>query len=287
MQHRADQIQCGALGEYQWIGANLRVGVPDPVWLDRLDDLLSLPSKRLEQPRHAPEIAVGEDGLIQCFASPVRFDSVNDLLIWLTLTCVDVLAEKNRLLLLHAASIIVNQEALLIFGPPYSGKSTLAGLALSRGIPLVGDDVVLVSGQSGRVQAVPRPLKTRTSEARVWQHRHSDPLRPGTDLYGGLHGKPCLLTPRSREGMVPLQREFAPGALHFLERRAGRGVSSHEATHFQALTSLLQYARDWSTPPLKAARQAAQHLLDLPQRTIQVGDNAQEAALDLILDGHA
>lgn len=60
--------------------------------------------------------------------------------------------------MLHQAScVLIGERALLIEGPPGSGKSSLALALIDRGATLVGDDGVNLATQGGRLLASPPP----------------------------------------------------------------------------------------------------------------------------------
>ena len=56
-----------------------------------------------------------------------------------------------------ASSVAVAGRALLIEGPPGSGKTSLALALIDRGAVLVGDDAVALSVQDGALWAAPAP----------------------------------------------------------------------------------------------------------------------------------
>lgn len=61
-------------------------------------------------------------------------------------------------MILHQASCIaVDGRAVLIEGPPGSGKSNLALALIDRGATLIGDDGVLLEVRDGRLWANPPP----------------------------------------------------------------------------------------------------------------------------------
>lgn len=57
----------------------------------------------------------------------------------------------------QATVVAIGDRALLIQGPPGSGKSSLALALIDRGARLVGDDGVLLSAQAGVLVARPHP----------------------------------------------------------------------------------------------------------------------------------
>ena len=68
---------------------------------------------------------------------------------------------------LHQASCVaIDGRALLIEGPPGSGKSSLVLALIDRGATLVGDDGVLLEADGGRLFASPAPAIAGTLEVR-------------------------------------------------------------------------------------------------------------------------
>ena len=69
--------------------------------------------------------------------------------------------------ILHQATCIaINGRALMIEGPPGSGKSRLALALIDRGAVLVGDDGVSLEERSGRLYASPAPTTAGLLEVR-------------------------------------------------------------------------------------------------------------------------
>ncbi len=269
---------------YDWLGAGLRLGLPDPAFAARIDDLLGLRSEVVPEGAEEAEIALLSDETLRSYADEVRFANSADMLVWLTLTVGDVLAEKKGAFLLHAACFVLDGEALLVFGGPFAGKSTLAELALDRGVPLLGDDVIHLEPETGLAQAVPRPLKRRVGPQDV---AAADPrlvLAPGAPLHGMLDGRACLLVPRSVPGIVDTASKLRVRGSIFLRRHAGPGIRHFRPERFEAMVALLDWARDWSTPPLACAHRAIRQLLALPYLGISVGEGEQRAGLDAVLD---
>lgn len=57
----------------------------------------------------------------------------------------------------QATCVAIGGKALLIEGPPGSGKSSLALALMDRGAVLVGDDGIMLTSQEGRLVARPHP----------------------------------------------------------------------------------------------------------------------------------
>jgi hypothetical protein len=58
---------------------------------------------------------------------------------------------------LQASAVVIEGRALLIEGPPGSGKSSLALALIERGAGLIGDDAVALHPEAGRLIAAPPP----------------------------------------------------------------------------------------------------------------------------------
>ena len=58
---------------------------------------------------------------------------------------------------LQASCVAIDGRAVIIEGPPGSGKSSLALALIDRGAMLVGDDGVLLEPRRGRLWALPPP----------------------------------------------------------------------------------------------------------------------------------
>ncbi|MFM7377114.1 MAG: HPr kinase/phosphorylase [Erythrobacter sp.] len=60
-------------------------------------------------------------------------------------------------LVLQASAVVIGARALLIEGPPGSGKSSLALALIERGAGLIGDDAVTLTPSEGRLIASAPP----------------------------------------------------------------------------------------------------------------------------------
>lgn len=58
---------------------------------------------------------------------------------------------------MQASAVSIDGAAMLIEGPPGSGKSSLALALIDRGAGLIGDDAVTLTADSGRLMATPPP----------------------------------------------------------------------------------------------------------------------------------
>jgi serine kinase of HPr protein (carbohydrate metabolism regulator) len=68
--------------------------------------------------------------------------------------------------MLQASCVAIDGRAVLILGPPGSGKSSLALALIDRGAVLVGDDGVTLAARDGRLFASPPPNTAGLLEVR-------------------------------------------------------------------------------------------------------------------------
>jgi HPr kinase/phosphorylase len=69
-------------------------------------------------------------------------------------------------MLLHASSVALEGEAVLLLGPPGSGKSDLVLRLIDRGWRLVADDQVALAAEAGLLRAAPPPALRGMLEVR-------------------------------------------------------------------------------------------------------------------------
>ena len=60
-------------------------------------------------------------------------------------------------LVMQASAVVIGGRALLIEGPPGSGKSSLALALIDRGAGLIGDDAVTLAANGAALNAAPPP----------------------------------------------------------------------------------------------------------------------------------
>ena len=121
---------------------------------------------------------------------------------------------------MQASAVVIGARALLIEGPPGSGKSSLALALIDRGAGLIGDDAVTLTAKSGRLIASPPPNITGLLEVRgvgLVQLPVASPapvaliLSLGGPLAGRLTETP--LAARSIAGVAVPVLAFEPGTV--------------------------------------------------------------------------
>jgi hypothetical protein len=61
----------------------------------------------------------------------------------------------------HAAGVLIDDEAYLLIGPSGCGKTTWSKTAAGAGLPVLSDDCVLVDGIEGRLMALGSPFRSK------------------------------------------------------------------------------------------------------------------------------
>ena len=78
----------------------------------------------------------------------------------------------------QATAVAIGGRALLVEGPPGSGKTSLALALIDRGAELIGDDGVTLSPDGGRLLAAPAPATAGMIEVRnvgILRRSHAGP----------------------------------------------------------------------------------------------------------------
>lgn len=73
---------------------------------------------------------------------------------------------------IHAGAVALGEQGILVAGPPTSGKSTLILSCLEHGLNLLGDDVLLLGRDAGkvRVYAFPEDIAVRSGTTGLLRH---------------------------------------------------------------------------------------------------------------------
>jgi HprK-related kinase A len=69
----------------------------------------------------------------------------------------------HQYLIIHAASVERNGAALILPGPPGSGKSTLCAGLVTRGWRLLSDELTLLEFPTGNIVPLPRPVSLKNA----------------------------------------------------------------------------------------------------------------------------
>jgi hypothetical protein len=136
-------------------------------------------------------------------------------------------------MLLHAAGVTLEGRAFVLAGSEGSGKSTFAALAASRGARVLSDDLVLLDGAGGAIEALAAPFRSTHPGA---QERGRWPvaaiLFPSHGTAACLGAAPPLLTRARITANLPFVAEGIEADARILSaiERLARGVPARELT---------------------------------------------------------
>ncbi len=140
-----------------------------------------------------------------------------DLLLYCTLAIGAAFLRKIKTLVLHAGGFILEGQAIVFVGASKVGKSTLAYEALKEGLPILGDDMITLNPFTHEVEAFPKPLKLRLSQAQNILNSNEYFTRYEY-ICGNLEGEERVLLSRSSARMLPLEKSYPIGAIVLLKR---------------------------------------------------------------------
>jgi hypothetical protein len=267
-------------GQLSWLGYELPIAAPVPVWFEWLEnftglDVTPMPVGRSNQPPVTPVLSVLDDRHVLVDGIDLRtFPSCDDLKAWLFLTVSDVMITRGGFTGFHAAGLVVEERAVLVSGQPWSGKSSWAFEAHSRGLGVLGDDQVCVDPPRGVVHGLPRPMKRRLLAADAIPQLSEQAVRARLD------DEAVVLEPRRTAGLVPVDRGHPVSLVIHLSRHRGPGVEVASIDRFAALQAILTQVRGEPPAFLAATAAAATMLARVPNIRVSVGDGEIGRGLD-------
>ncbi len=93
--------------------------------------------------------------------TPLPLDQAPALLEWGINWCVS--AHAHQYLVIHAAVVEKNQQAIIMPAPSGSGKSTLCTALVARGWRLLSDELALIEVASGQLQSIAKPMSLKNA----------------------------------------------------------------------------------------------------------------------------
>lgn len=163
---------------------------------------------------------------------------------------------ERRFLLLHAASVEKDGQALILTGESGSGKSTLSAMLGANGWRFMSDEFVLIEPETGRMHPFPRPVSLKNAsiaaleavlpDARFGPRLVNTPkgdirhLKPDDAALNAMHqpAKPRLIL-FPRYGHASAVRDVPPGETFVRLTQASTNYTALGERGFDALSTLV------------------------------------------------
>ena len=161
---------------------------------------------------------------------PLPADQAFAMLEWGLNWCVS--SHCHQYLIVHAASVEKSGQALVLPGPPGSGKSTLCAGLVSRGWRLLSDELTLLEFPTGDIVPLPRPISLKNASIDVIR-RFSPAAELGPPVHDTAKGSVAHMKPPTES--VRCAREAAHPRW-IVQPRYERGVATQLASLSKART---------------------------------------------------
>ncbi|MFQ5785779.1 MAG: hypothetical protein ACE5H8_13290 [Alphaproteobacteria bacterium] len=191
-------------------------------------------------------------------------------------------ALSTRRLVVHAGSIVDGGGAIVCFGAPWAGKSSLSFAAWRRGLRVLGDDRVCLDPTKASARAYPKCLKLRLAD--------DDPpacvaeaLAADDAFVGALGDDRRLVLSRGLAGFVAYDTAFPIRALVRIERGAGPRSRLDMEPVIDALDDILVQASLTRFSPMDLVRLVKTQAPGERIPRLRVAPDDTDSALDLLL----
>ncbi|GAB3267110.1 HprK-related kinase A [Chitinimonas naiadis] len=130
-----------------------------------------------------------------------------------------IASHAHQFLIIHAAVIERQGQAIIMPAPPGSGKSTLCAALVSRGWRLLSDELTLLNMETGLVQGMARPINLKNQSIDVMNAFQPDATMT-TPVKDTLKGTVALLRPPA-ESVRRVHEPAIPARIVFPRYKAG------------------------------------------------------------------
>jgi HprK-related kinase A len=183
---------------------------------------------------------------------------------------------ERRYLLLHAASVEKDGQALILTGESGSGKSTLSALLGANGWRFMGDEFVLIDPETGMIHPFPRPVSLKNASISVMEAALPDD-RFGPRLTGTPKGDIRHLRPDAA-ALAAMDRPAKPRLILF--PRFGFETALRDVPPGEAFVRLTQASTNYTAMGERGFEALSQLVTSVPAKAIDYPDT--QSALDLV-----
>lgn len=183
---------------------------------------------------------------------------------------------ERRYLLLHAASVEKDGQALILTGESGSGKSTLSALLGTNGWRFMGDEFVLIDPETGMIHPFPRPVSLKNTSIAVMEAALPDD-RFGARLTGTPKGDIRHLRPEEA-ALAAMHRPAKPRLILF--PRFGFEAAVRDMPPGEAFVRLTQASTNYTAMGERGFDALSQLVTSVPAKAIDYPDT--QSALDLV-----
>lgn len=255
-----------AIHRFAWAGHALGVRVPDPeaqtaALIDRFLALDAAPAPAngaaacgaLAASLRRAGRGWRIEGPFGAVAAGAREDALYALLEALAFGFARAAADR---FVVHAGGIVADGGAVVLFGPAFSGKSSLAFAAWKRGLDVLGDDRLCLDAKRGAASAFPKCLKLRLAAGATGPAGRDGRAFGGDEAFvGALGGDRRLVLSRRLPGFVNYDSAIPIRAIAWLardDRAAASRLEPMPAT--EALEGILGEATGADCSPMALVR---------------------------------
>ncbi len=273
------------LHRFDWAGCAAYLHSDDPEIVARVSAYFDLPAEDVaDDPALTPAAAVSRNGDGWRVVMPhgeARMAAANDA-VFLTLEAVAYrFAVETRRLVVHASGFVADGGAVVCFGAPFAGKSSMAFAAWRRGMDVLGDDRICLDPATMGAAVYPKCLKLRLDDGPP-----PDDMLAAVDrddaFVGDLDGDRRLVLSRRQPGFVGYDAALPLRALVRIERWDGPESRLDTVPVVDVLDDILTQAMLSDRSPMELVRMIKAHTPDGRLVRLRVAPDDTDAGLDLL-----
>jgi hypothetical protein len=182
----------------------------------------------------------------------------------------------------HAGAFLGESGAVMFFGAPQSGKSSLGFAAWKRNLPLIGDDRVVLLDEGRRIRPFPKCVKLRLAEDGALP-AGAEAVAPEMMVKADLGHEIRLILARALPGFSAYDSEANVNLLVELKRGASGETSLTPLAPGDALDSVLENVVSPDFDPMGVVRLIKRQAEGGKLFRLTVDEDSTERALDLLL----